>query len=183
MDSQITAVKRRPGCSASARRSARPPSRGSGTAMSSWARPWPRRSSSVRPDSMSQNQAVISQPGGSAAWLLPSCRGSDSVGSCWSSVDTRPRNATRTRASCPLGARLGEPGETPAAATVGGKVGDGSVIGHSLQVRSRGRPGTRDRVPGQEPGGLRPCLMPPGLRARCRACADGVARCATPVPP
>jgi hypothetical protein len=65
--------------------------------MCSWVWPRPRSSRAMRPDSMSQNQAVISHPSGSAPWQLASWRGRDRVGSCWSSVETRARNATATR--------------------------------------------------------------------------------------
>jgi hypothetical protein len=96
MSSQITAANFGAGDAASASRSAIPPSRGMSPATARQAWPRPRASRSRPPDSTSQYQAVMNQPGGSQALAARICRFSEARGSCISKVEVRPRNATGT---------------------------------------------------------------------------------------
>src|SRR5690349_942254 len=82
------------GEAASASRSARPPSRGMPTSKRSCAEPWPRCSMSRPPDSTSQNQAAINDPGGAFSCTERTCRRSDDTGSWTTRVEVRPRNAS-----------------------------------------------------------------------------------------
>src|SRR5215831_3931612 len=96
MSSHMTAANRGAGLAASASSAASPPSRGRPTLTVSWAVPWPRCSMSRPPDSMSQYQALMNQPGGSLAWTSQACRRSEAAGSWSNRVEVRPKNATGT---------------------------------------------------------------------------------------
>jgi hypothetical protein len=78
-----------------------PPSRGiPAPAAACQLLPWLRCSRSRPPDSTSQYQATIRNPGGSQSWDLRTCRRKDATGSCMR-VEVRPMNATGTTSAGP----------------------------------------------------------------------------------
>ena len=102
MSSHTTTANRGAGEAASASRSAMPPSRGSPSpATLAHAVPRPRASRSRPPDSTSQYQAAMNHPAGSQACAERICRLREARGSCISTVEVRPRNATGTGSAGP----------------------------------------------------------------------------------
>ena len=110
------------------------------------ASPWLRCSRSRPPDSTSQYQATIRNPGGSQAWDLRTCRRKDATGSCIR-LEVRPMNATGTTSA----------GPAVAATDSAGPVRSGPMSG-SVLLCPLEQPPDRLGLPGIQ----RACLWPGG---------------------